>query len=158
MNNKWDMRFLNLARHVAEWSKDPKCKVGAVLVSHDRREITPGYNGFPVNYADSPGRLVSKDKNAFMVHAELNAILNARTRSLSGYRLYCTKPPCLDCAKVMVQVGIHYVNWISQLEPSVTWQLSQERAEKFLYDCGVNIQRFAPDKEDLRDLTQNDNA
>ena len=44
--NKWDNRFVAIAELVADWSKDPGTKVGAVLVQ-DRRIISTGYNGFP---------------------------------------------------------------------------------------------------------------
>jgi deoxycytidylate deaminase len=48
----WDARFMALAEHVAGWSKDPSTKVGAVIVSPDRRQLTTGYNGFPQGIAD----------------------------------------------------------------------------------------------------------
>jgi len=100
--SKWDRRFFDLARTASTWSKDPKAKVGACIVSPDRRMITLGYNGYiaGMDYAD--------DKNTMTVHAELNAILNAR-RDLTGWTLYVTKPPCVDCAKAIVQAGIREV-------------------------------------------------
>lgn len=104
---KWDMRFMRIAKHeVATWSKDPEEGVGCVIVSPDRRQMTTGYNGLPQGLADTPGRLHDKTtKNFLTVHAELNAILNART-NLTGWKLYATKPPCTECAKAIMQAGI----------------------------------------------------
>ena len=78
---KWDKRFLRIAKNeIASWSKDPNEQVGCVIVSPDRRQFSPGYNGFPTWIKDSEERLKDKElKNALSVHAELNAILNSRT-------------------------------------------------------------------------------
>jgi len=42
----WDMRLMNLALHVSQWSKDPRTGVGAII-ANGKREIDIGYNGFP---------------------------------------------------------------------------------------------------------------
>ncbi len=47
MSAKWDGRFLNLAKHISEWSKDPSTKVGCVVVGIDREIRSTGFNGFP---------------------------------------------------------------------------------------------------------------
>ena len=56
MNNqeKWDLRFVNLAEEVAGWSKDPSTQVGAVAVN-DRigTVVAQGYNGFPRGIQDT---------------------------------------------------------------------------------------------------------
>jgi dCMP deaminase len=104
--SKWQARFFNLAKEAAKWSKDPGCQVGAALVAPDHRSFSLGYNGFPTGIEDTDELLYDKDsKNKLMVHAELNAILNAR-RDLTGWSLYSTKSLCLDCAKAAVQAGI----------------------------------------------------
>ena len=46
LSNKWDIRFLEMAKLVASWSKDPSTQVGAVAV-RNRTVIAQGYNGFP---------------------------------------------------------------------------------------------------------------
>lgn len=106
MLNSWDQRFLKLANEVATWSKDPEVKVGAVLVSPDRYTIVPGFNGFPRGLEDKKEWLQHKEtKNSFMLHAEVNAVLNAGTRPV-GWTLYCTRHPCVDCAKHIAQAGV----------------------------------------------------
>ena len=44
-------------------------------------------------------------KYAYVVHAELNAILNATT-PLKGCSLYVTLYPCNECVKSIIQSGI----------------------------------------------------
>lgn len=105
----WDKRFMDLAAHVAQWSKDPSTKVGAVIVDHDRRVVGMGYNGFPRYVNDTERRLENRlVKYKLVVHAEANAILNAHS-SLKGTTLYCTKFCCTDCTKLIIQSGISRV-------------------------------------------------
>ena len=78
MDNKWDGRFVELASHIAKWSKDPSTKCGAVIVRSDKTIASVGYNGFPRGLDDSgklyDNRSVKYDR---VIHAEMNAILNA---------------------------------------------------------------------------------
>ncbi|MBI2669577.1 MAG: hypothetical protein HYX20_00290 [Candidatus Yanofskybacteria bacterium] len=66
MTEKWDRRFLALAEFVAQWSKDPSTKTGAVIVDSNNRLVSVGYNGFPRGVNDSPERLENREiKNCF---------------------------------------------------------------------------------------------
>ena len=107
--DKWDMRFLNLAEHIAQWSKDPSTQVGAVITDK-RRIISLGYNGFPQGVDDTDERLNNRElKYKMIIHGEINAILFAR-ESLFGHTLY-TWPfmPCPVCASIVAQTGIKRV-------------------------------------------------
>jgi dCMP deaminase len=131
---KWDKRFLDLATHIATWSKDPNGQVGAVLISQDRKKISYGFNGFPSLIADDE-RLNSEDKNLLMVHAELNAILNAKT-DLTHYTLYCTKTPCSNCATAIIQSGIKHVYCFAP-RMSSKWFENQRLAQALFDEAGV---------------------
>lgn len=105
--SKWDHRFLELAKHVSAWSKDPSTQCGAVIADSCHKVISLGYNGFASGVVDSPERYADRSvKYQFIIHAEVNAILNA-SRSVAGSTLYVFPfAPCGDCAKVIVQSGI----------------------------------------------------
>tara|TARA_Y100000310_G_scaffold239405_2_gene242996 strand:- start:4273 stop:4722 length:450 start_codon:yes stop_codon:yes gene_type:complete len=136
---KWAERFYSLALEVATWSKDPKAKVGAVLVSPCTRQFSFGYNGFPQGIKDSETRLEDTEtKLALTVHAELNAILNART-NLTGWSLVTTKAPCLDCAKAIVQAGIREVICPPIKETLSNWGSSQAKAFELLNEANIMI-------------------
>ena len=106
MTGKWDGRFVRMAKEVATWSKDPKRRVGAVLVSADRRSLSVGYNGFPRGVEDTEERLGDADmRRTLSVHAERNALDNAAF-NCHGATLYTTYFPCLECVKGMVQKGV----------------------------------------------------
>jgi len=136
--NKWDSRFFDLAKEVATWSKDPDCKVGAVIVSPDRRLFTVGYNGFPIGIADD-GRLTDKHvKNCYTVHAEINAILSAH-RDLTGWTIYSTKPPCIACAAAVIQAGIVAVR-CPPLDRASTWFDQNFLALDLLQEANISVQ------------------
>ena len=83
LSNKWDIRFLEMAKLVASWSKDPSTQVGAVAV-RNRTVIAQGYNGLPRGMKDTHDRLTVRTlKIKRIVHAEMNAIYNAAENGVS---------------------------------------------------------------------------
>ena len=106
----WDHRFLNLACFIANWSKDPSTQVGSVIVDPMNRIVSTGFNGLPSGVEDTIERLENRDiKYEMVVHAERNAIIDAK-RDLSGLTLYVWPlMPCSVCAAMIVQTGISQV-------------------------------------------------
>ncbi len=102
----WDWRYYQLALHIAEWSKDPSTKVGAVIVGEDVRCIAVGYNGFPPGIADTAVRLTDREvKYKLTQHAERNVLDNAQF-DVKGGLLVTTQIPCSGCAKSIISKGI----------------------------------------------------
>lgn len=106
----WDQRFLDLAAHIATWSKDPSTQCGSVIVDLDRRVVSTGYNGFPRGIEDNLKLLTDRDtKLRLTIHAEQNALLFAN-RPVGGCTLYVhPMPPCAQCAAKIIQAGIRRV-------------------------------------------------
>ena len=136
MSNKWDLRFLELAKGIAGWSKDPSRKIGAIAVD-DRSVIAQGYNGFPRGIEDYAERYEDRDlKYKLVVHAEMNVIYNATYNgvSLDGATLYVWGlPVCSDCAKGVIQTGIRRVVMPEQDIPdhwTESWKLTQTMFEE----------------------------
>lgn len=145
---KWDERFLDMARMVATWSKDPSTKCGAVLVDTMRRVVGTGYNGFPRGVHDAPERYSDRMvKYKMVVHAEANAILNAIVR-LSDATLYSTKYPCSECAKLICQSGIAQVvcparGQANDPDPSVQrWAEDAAFSNVMMTEAGIIVQEF----------------
>lgn len=107
--DKWDRRFMELALHVASWSKDPSTQVGSVIVAADRRIMSLGYNGFPRGVADTDERLNDREtKYKYVAHAERNALDNT-DQSVRDCAMYVTLQPCPECVKSIIQRGIRKV-------------------------------------------------
>ena len=112
----WDEYFMGVAMLAALRSKDPSTPVGACIVSQDNIIISTGYNGMPKGCNDDefPWDRTGEDtKYPYVVHAELNAILNANGRDLRGSRLYVALFPCNECAKAIIQSGIKELYYLS---------------------------------------------
>lgn len=121
----WDDYFMGIALLAAKRSKDPSTQVGACIVSggstlepNGYTILSVGYNGFPIGCSDDEfpwersGDFLDT-KYPFVVHAELNAILNARGKSLVGSKLYVALFPCNECCKAIIQSGIKEVIYLS---------------------------------------------
>lgn len=141
IDQKWDERFTRLAEHIAQWSKDPSTKVGAVIVDPKRRVVGMGYNGFPRGVADTFIRYHDREqKYEMIVHAEINAILNA-VQSVAGCTLY-TWPlkTCARCAAAVIQAGITDV-----VVPSTgqtmhdKWVESWNVAQRMYQEAGISL-------------------
>ena len=121
----WDDYFMGIALLAAKRSKDPNTQVGACIVSGDNPNgfnhntiLSVGYNGLPIGCSDDQfpwdreGDFLNT-KYPFVVHAELNAILNARGKSLVGAKIYVALFPCNECCKAIIQCGIREVIYLS---------------------------------------------
>lgn len=126
----WDEYFMGIALLAAQRSKDPSTQVGACIVSEDNIIISTGYNGMPKGCSDDeyPWEREGKDtKYPYVVHAELNAILNAHGRSLQGSKLYVTLFPCNECAKAIIQSGVKEFYYLSDKYADTPSTLASKR-------------------------------
>jgi len=142
MSNKWDLRFLELARHISDWSKDPSTKVGCVVVGPDREIRSTGFNGFPRGIKDDDDRLQNRQKKYPMIcHAEENAIMHAARIgiSLKGNTAYVTWPPCSRCTRSLIQAGINEVVYPSKLEIPERWEEDFSIAMGMMKEAGIRV-------------------
>lgn len=141
--SRWDQRFLDLAQHVAGWSKDPSTQVGAVLV-RERFVLSLGFNGFPRGVQDTPARLHNRDlKLKFTLHAEENAILTAHTDLRGGTCYTWPIQPCARCAAKLAQAGIARVVAPEPTLDHVTrWSTDFQIAETIFDECGIALDLF----------------
>ena len=128
----WDEYFMGIAMLAAKRSKDPNTQVGACIVSNDNIIISTGYNGMPKGCSDDIfpwDREGQQDmtKYPYVVHAELNAILNANGRDLRGSRIYVALFPCNECAKAIIQSGVKEVLYLSDKYKDTMLNLASKR-------------------------------
>lgn len=106
---KWDRRYVELARLVGQWSKDPSTKVGAVLVRPNNSVAATGFNGFPSGHNDSAALYNDRAyKYAHVIHAEVNA-LAFHGQPADGFTLYTSFPCCPDCVAVAGAAGVRRI-------------------------------------------------
>jgi len=120
MNISWEEYFIKIAETSALRSKDPNTKVGCCIVN-DNKIVGIGYNGMPMGIDDTDTRISWErpTKYLYVVHAEINAILNSVSfDKLKGATLYCTLFPCNECTKVIIQSGIKEIVYIDMKDPT----------------------------------------
>lgn len=144
MFDKWAIRYIQLAKEISAWSKDPNTKVGAIIVGNKGQILAQGYNGFPRNIKDTAKRLNDREiKYKYVVHAEMNAIFNASYSgvSLAGSTIYVYGLPiCHECAKGIIQVGIAKVVIEKQREDfKLHWKESCDLAISMLREAGIAV-------------------
>ncbi|NTW27021.1 MAG: dCMP deaminase family protein [Candidatus Moranbacteria bacterium] len=146
----WDETFMQMCRVISNRSKDPTTQVGACIVNDKNIILGMGYNGFPRGCKDADltwnrdGSLC-ETKYAYVVHAEMNAILNANGPT-EGARLYCKMFPCNECAKVIIQAGIKEVIFESDEYRSNSNDV-KVAAHKMLDLAGVVCKQYVPKNE-----------
>ena len=126
----WDEYFMGVAMLAAKRSKDPNTQVGACIVSPDNIILSTGYNGLPKGCSDDEfpwEREGAETKYPFVVHAELNAILNCNGKSLKDAKIYVALFPCNECAKAIIQSGIREVVYLSDKYASTAATLASKR-------------------------------
>lgn len=138
---KWDRRFIELAKHIASWSKDPSTKTGAVIVDNKRRVISLGYNGLAQGVQDLPERLNDRPtKYKMFVHCERNAMLFAQ-QPLQDCTLY-TWPfmSCAACAAMVIQVGIKRI--VAPYSVNPRWKEEFDLSTIQFKEAGVEVCLF----------------
>jgi len=148
----WDEYFMGVALLSAMRSKDPHTQVGACIVNADKIIVGIGYNGAPRGWEDEKfpwkkGGPYLEEKYPFVIHAELNAILNSSNRDLRGCTMYNTFFPCNECAKAIVQSGIKKIVYLSDKYHDMDlW-----KASRILLDtAGVECVRMKTDRKEIK--------
>lgn len=147
----WDEYFMGVALLAAQRSKDPNTQVGACIVDDSKRILSTGYNGFPQGCSDDEfpwnrDEAKGDTKYQFVVHAELNAILNASGKNLFGSTVYVALFPCNECAKAIIQSGIKEVVYLSDKYHDTPSTIA---SRKMLNAAGVKLTQIKPTKASI---------
>lgn len=147
----WDEYFMGVSLLAAQRSKDPNTQVGACIIDEQNRILSTGYNGFPHGCSDDDfpwnrDAAIGETKYQFVVHAELNAILNARGKNLSGSKLYVSLFPCHECAKAIIQAGVKEVVYLSDKYNGTASDIASKR---MLRAAGVILTKLQPTKAEI---------
>ncbi|MBQ3417493.1 MAG: dCMP deaminase family protein [Ruminococcus sp.] len=145
----WKEYFMGVALLAAKRSKDPNTQVGACIVDKNNIILSTGYNGFPYGCSDEtyPWEREGEDtKYPYVVHAELNAILNANGKSLKGAKIYVDLFPCNECAKAIIQSGISEVIYMYDKYADSEATIA---SKKMFTSAGVKLTQFKSKKKKI---------
>ncbi|XP_028402084.1 cytidine and dCMP deaminase domain-containing protein 1-like [Dendronephthya gigantea] len=128
-DEKKALRFIEIARLLAQRTDDPTTGVGAVIVSQEMEVLAFGWNGYPfgAQYGEFARASDKDNKNAeddedntnphekidekypYSIHAEQNALLMRNSKNLKDAILFVTKCPCDECTPLLAMEGIKTV-------------------------------------------------
>ena len=133
----WDKRFLEMAKLVATWSKDPSTQVGAVI-TRGKFVVSLGFNGHPKGVPDTAERLENREvKYRTIIHAEINAILTSK-QDLEGCTIYVWPfMPCSQCGAAVVLAGIKRV--VTLENKNERWAESFRFTTEMFEEAGVEL-------------------
>jgi len=152
----WPEYFMNITYLVSERSTCLRRRVGAVVV-RDKRILATGYNGAPVNVAHcldvgclrKQMGVPSGQRHEICrgLHAEQNVIIQAAVHGITihGAALYCTTHPCVLCAKMLINCGVHYI-WYAE-------DYADDLAADIFKEAGVTAERMNFTRSDAGKLT-----
>lgn len=142
----WNDYFMAVAVLSSMRSKDPSTQTGSAIVK-DNKIIGIGYNGFPKGCSDDDfpwerSENILESKISYVVHSEINSILNSNFNMLEGSKMFCTLFPCCDCAKSIIQVGIKEIYYLNNINPN--YKDSFKASCRMLDSAGVIYQQYIP--------------
>lgn len=152
----WDEYFMAVSLLSANRSKDPNTQVGACIVDSSNKIVGVGYNGFPRGCSDDDlpwareGEFLDT-KYPYVCHAELNAVLNAISRDLSGCRIFVALFPCNECAKVIIQSGISEVIYFDDKYDGTD---ADKAAKRMFEGAGVKLRKMRLENPLLHQLLE----
>jgi len=104
----WDQVFISMAFTIARRSPDSNTQHGCIIVDKKNHIVATGFNGWPPGAPDDiiPNTREGGHKYRYVIHAEVNAVLQATQSDLSDCRAYITGLPCNECLKVLIAKGV----------------------------------------------------
>lgn len=136
---QWDYRYLEFAKKVSMWSKDPSTQCGAIIVDTENKVVSTGFNGFPKSIEDRVDRYKDRDlKYQLIIHSEINALLQAKS-SVLGFSIYSFPMiPCIRCCVTLIQAGItKIVTCPIPKELNLRWDSTL--CEEILKEANINL-------------------
>lgn len=110
---------------------------GACVVNPENRIVGIGYCGLPRGMGEFPS---DHERHFFMCHSIMNSILNKNQYDIRGCRLYTTRFPCCECAKMIIQAGVTRVTFSGG---------EAVEATQILFNlAGVSVCRYVPKNRD----------
>lgn len=141
LSQEWLIRFMSLTIEISKWSKDPKRKVGCLIVDNDKNILSEGYNGFPREIRDDERLNDTFLKLKIIQHAEANAISSAARNghNLKGSIAFVNRFLCSQCAGLMIQAGVKFIVVPKEIKEDLKskWKEDWNIAKGLLKEAGI---------------------
>lgn len=124
---RWHKFYLRLAEMFASMSKDPRLKVGCIIVT-ENGIIYPGINGLEIGGSNEVDSL--EEGKSGCVHAEFNSLIRLDASLHKKCKLFCNVLPCPVCSRAIINTkAISEVYYIKEYR--------DRKGIQILRNCGI---------------------
>lgn len=137
---EWYVEWLRYAYKVALNSPDTSTQNGGVALDFFGNKLGEGCNTFTRGMEVTPDLLERPKKYAYIEHAERNTLFDcfAGTGEVPYY-LVVAWAACADCARAIVQCGVHTLIRHDRADETNRWNQSIEDGDAILQASGIEI-------------------
>jgi deoxycytidylate deaminase len=153
----WDNYFLSLAFLVSARSRDQETKHGTVIVDRNNLILGTGYNSFIKGMNDASLPKIRPNKYPYMIHSELNAILNCKVlpREVSGGgKAYVTGRCCNHCLQSLIQSGVKEINMANRRGTMLEDEKTLEIFNQIVKETGVIVRSVDYDLKWIKQIAE----
>ena len=134
---------MKVAFEEAEKSNDPVTKVGCVYVNKNGIIASKGHNSVNANINIDLSKISRNYKRYLMTHAEVNAIKNMSNFQHKSLIAYCTLAPCIECIKLMYNIGVKKVYYDQLLGSNKTINMEKINAIRLLTNNTIELINYS---------------
>lgn len=153
----WDNYFLSLAFLVSARSRDEETKHGTVIVDRNNLILGTGYNSFIKGINDASLPKIRPNKYPFMIHSELNAILNCKVlprEVYGGGKAYVTGRCCTHCLQSLIQAGVNEIYMANRQGTKLEDEKSLEIFNKIIEESNIKIRFINYDLKWIKQIVE----
>lgn len=153
----WDNYFLSLAFVVSARSRDQETKHGTIIVDRNNLILGTGYNSFIKGMNDASLPKIRPNKYPYMIHSELNAILNCKVlpREVNGGgKAYVTGRCCNHCLQSLIQSGVNEINMANRRGTMLEDEKTLEIFNKIVEDSGIKVKVLDYDLKWIKQIVE----
>lgn len=153
----WDNYFLSLAFVVSARSRDQETKHGTIIVDRNNLILGTGYNSFIKGMNDASLPSIRPNKYPYMIHSELNAILNCKMlpREVNGGgKAYVTGRCCNHCLQSLIQSGVNEINMANRRGTMLEDEKTLEIFNRIVDDSGVKVRVLEYDLKWIKQIVE----
>jgi len=153
----WDNYFLSLAFLVSARSRDQETKHGTVIVDRNNLILGTGYNSFIKGMNDASLPKIRPNKYPYMIHSELNAILNCKVlprEVAGGGKAYVTGRCCNHCLQSLIQSGVKEINMANRRGTMLEDEKTLEIFNQIVKETGVIVRSVDYDLKWIKQIAE----
>jgi dCMP deaminase len=153
----WDNYFLSLAFVVSARSRDQETKHGTIIVDRNNLILGTGYNSFIKGMNDASLPKIRPNKYPYMIHSELNAILNCKVlprEVFGGGKAYVTGRCCNHCLQSLIQSGVNEINMANRRGTVLEDEKTLEIFNRIVEDSGIKVRVLDYDLKWIKQIVE----